>query len=91
LEVAAPQTDDIADTIDYAKVCDVVVRAATSNTYNLLERLASVVCDELLANFPLANKAKVRAYKPAPPIPHPVGDVSVMVKRNRPKAAAKED
>ena len=80
---AAPQSDDIADTIDYAAVCDLVARVATANTFNLLERLASVIADELLDNFPRAGKVKVRAAKVAPPVSHPVGEISVMVKRNR--------
>jgi len=83
---AAPHSDDLADTVDYAAVCDLVARVATTNTFNLLERLASVIADELLANFPQVSKAKVRAAKAAPPVPHPVGEISVMVKRNRPKA-----
>lgn len=80
---AAPQTDDIADTVDYAAVCDCVVEVATGSTYNLLERLASVIADEILARFPSVDRVKVRVAKPAPPIPHPVGQVAVMLKRTR--------
>lgn len=80
---AAPETDDVADTVDYAAVCDLVAETVTANTYNLLERLASVIADTLLERYPQVSKAKVRAAKAAPPIKHPVGEISVMVKRDR--------
>jgi len=80
---AAPRTDDIADTIDYAAVCDLVTEVATAADYNLLERLAGVIADEILEHFPRADKVKVRAAKVSPPVSQPVGEISVMVKRNR--------
>jgi dihydroneopterin aldolase len=80
---AATVSDDIDDTVDYAAVCDLVAKVATAETHNLLEKLAAVVADEILERFPLAFKVKVRAAKTAPPISHPVGEVSVTVKRDR--------
>ena len=80
---AAPASDDIADTVDYAAVCDVVVEAATAETCNLLEKVAAVVADQIIARFPEVDRVKVRVAKTAPPIPHPVGQVAVMLKRNR--------
>lgn len=82
-QTQAPHTDDIADTVDYAAVCDCVVEVATANTFNLLERLASATADEILARFPNVDRVKVRVAKSAPPISHPVGQVAVMLKRTR--------
>ncbi len=82
-ESPAPQSDNIADTVDYADVCDLAARVTTAETYNLLEKLAAVIADEILKNFPQVSKAKVRAAKAAPPLSHPVAEVSVMVKRDR--------
>ena len=79
----SPETDDLADTVDYAAVCDVVEEVATTGTYNLLEKLAAVVADEIIGLFPAVDRVKVRVAKPAPPIPHKVGQVAVMFKRSR--------
>lgn len=80
---AAPRTDDIADTVDYAAVCDCVVEVATANTFNLLEKLAAAVADEILTRFPAVDRVKVRVAKTSPPIPHSVGQIAVMFKRSR--------
>ncbi|MHB0867635.1 MAG: dihydroneopterin aldolase [Thermoleophilia bacterium] len=80
---AAPDTDDVADTVDYAAVCDCVVEVATAATYNLLEKVAAVTADAILERFPAVDRVKVRVAKAAPPIPHPVGQIAVMLKRNR--------
>lgn len=79
----APESDDIGDTVDYAEVCDTVVKAATSETYSLLEKLAAVVADAILERFTGVDRVKVRVAKPAPPIQHPLRQVAVMIKRNR--------
>ena len=80
---AAPETDDIADSVDYAAVCDCVVEVATAASYNLLEKLAAVVADEILDRFPAVDRVKVRVAKTSPPIPHPMDQVAVMLKRTR--------
>jgi dihydroneopterin aldolase len=80
---AAPETDDVADTVDYAAVCDCVAETAAAGSFNLLERLAAVVADEVLARFPAVDRVKVRVAKASPPLPHPVGQVAVMIKRTR--------
>ena len=82
-ETRAPETDDIADTVDYADVCDLVAAVATAESYNLLEKLAGVVADEILARFPAVDRVKVRVAKASPPISHPVSQVAVMLKRTR--------
>ena len=39
--------------IDYGAVCDRVVELVNGGPYNLLERLAAVVADDLIERFPL--------------------------------------
>ena len=82
-KTATPETDDIADTVDYAAVCDRVVEVATADSYNLLERLAAVIADDILEKFPAVDRVKVRIAKTSPPIPHQVSQVAVMLKRTR--------
>ncbi len=79
----AASSDDIADTVNYAEVCDTVVKAATSETYNLLERLAAVVAGKVLAGYPMVSRVGVRAAKPAPPLPHAVESVAAYIERTR--------
>jgi 7,8-dihydroneopterin aldolase/epimerase/oxygenase len=79
-EAAATITDDVADTVDYARVCEIAALVATQRSDKTLERLCTAVCDRLLRDFE-AVAVSVKASKPEPPIPLPVEDVSVEVWR----------
>jgi dihydroneopterin aldolase len=48
---AACESDDVADTIDYAKFSDALVELARSSKFELLEALAQALCDCALTNF----------------------------------------
>jgi dihydroneopterin aldolase len=78
----ATVTDDINDTVDYGAVCEQVWLAAQNRSYKTLERLCSAICDHLMSHFGV-DSVMVRATKPEPPIPLPVGDVSVEVWKER--------
>jgi dihydroneopterin aldolase len=39
-ECEAAETDDVADTVDYSEVLDVITEVATTQSFSLLERLA---------------------------------------------------
>ncbi len=79
-EAAATITDDVADTVDYARVCEIAALVATQRSDKTLERLCTAVGDRLLRDFD-AQAVSVKASKPEPPIPLPVEDVSVEVWR----------
>ena len=57
-------------------------RSRPAQRFDLIERLAAVIADGLLARFPLAQ-ATVRVHKPAAPIRHPFDDIVVTVTRTR--------
>ncbi|MFY9470133.1 MAG: dihydroneopterin aldolase [Solirubrobacterales bacterium] len=78
----ATVTDGIDDTVDYGAVCEQVWLAAQDRSYKTLERLGSAICDRLMEHFNV-DSVMVRATKPQPPIPLPVGDVSVEVWKER--------
>ncbi|MFY9487358.1 MAG: dihydroneopterin aldolase [Solirubrobacterales bacterium] len=78
----ATVTDEIDDTVDYAAVCEQVWLAAQDRSYKTLERLGSAICDRLMDHFGV-DSVMVRCTKPQPPIPLPVGDVSVEVWKER--------
>ena len=79
-ESSATETDDIADTVDYGEVCNLVALVAQQRTYRTLERLCTAVADRLLDDFSI-EAVSVKAAKPEPPIPLPVEEVSVTVWR----------
>jgi len=57
------QTDDLSDTIDYRDIHALVKKLVEDHEYNLIERMANVVADAIVANFPL-EKVVVRLHKP---------------------------
>jgi dihydroneopterin aldolase len=76
----AEQSDDLADAVDYGAVADRVVELARGGPYDLLERLAAVIADDLVGGFPV-DAVTVTVHKPQAPIPHPFRDVTVTVRR----------
>jgi len=78
----ATVTDRVEDTVDYARVCDVVALAAQRRSYQTLEALCTAIADKLLDDFE-AGEVWVKATKPEPPIALPVESVSVEVWRTR--------
>jgi 7,8-dihydroneopterin aldolase/epimerase/oxygenase len=83
----AVHTDELADTIDYSAVADLVVAAATETSYRTLERLATVIGERLTERFDVVA-ARVRAAKPEPPMPYTVGAAAVEVTTRRDSQAA---
>ena len=76
----ATVTDRIEDTVDYARVCEIVALVAQQRSYRTLEALCTAVADRLLGDFD-ASEVWVKATKPEPPMALPVESVSVEVWR----------
>jgi 7,8-dihydroneopterin aldolase/epimerase/oxygenase len=76
----ATVTDRVEDTVDYARVCEVVALVAQQRSYRTLEALCTAIADRMLADFE-ASEVWVKATKPEPPIALPVESVSVEVWR----------
>jgi dihydroneopterin aldolase len=72
-------SDRLEDTLDYGAVCDRVVELAGGGPYNLLERLAAVIADDV-ERFAV-SALTVTVHKPRAPIGHPFADVRVTVHR----------
>jgi dihydroneopterin aldolase len=73
-------TDRIEDTIDYGQVCEAANLVAQQRSYKTLERLCTAIADRLLERYEVVA-VWVKAAKPEPPLPLPVGEVSVEVWR----------
>lgn len=49
---AAAESDRLSDTVDYWKVCDIVVSLGTKSTFKLLEALAGSMAAEIQKTYP---------------------------------------
>ena len=76
----AGRTDDLADTIDYAEVCDRIVRVAVEGRYSLMERLAEVAAESILA-LDGVEGVSVLLTKLRPPVGHDLSTAGVRVYR----------
>lgn len=60
-------SDDLNYTVNYASVCELIKRIATSNTFNLIEKLAYECAYTILEYFSL-NRVVLTVYKPNAPV-----------------------
>jgi dihydroneopterin aldolase len=80
---AAGASDDLADTVHYGAVCDAVERAAGAGHVALLERLAEVVAQAVLAVDPRIVAVDLAVRKLRPPVPQNLATSGVHVVRTR--------
>ena len=79
---AAGQSDDLGDTIDYGAAAETVTRICTSSRAQLLEHLAQLVADQLLADS-RASAIDVTIKKLQPPLPVDIKYTAVQIIRHR--------
>jgi dihydroneopterin aldolase len=77
-ECEAAQTDDVADTIDYTEVLDVITEVATTQSVSLLERLAWATAETILQRFAV-DEVWVQVTKPHPPVACALSSVAAAV------------
>jgi dihydroneopterin aldolase len=73
----APRSDDVADTIDYGALAELVMGIHRSSAYFTVEALARRIAVEILERFPLAQSVQVLLVKPLPPMPYVVAAAGV--------------
>lgn len=64
----ARQSDQLADTVNYAAVRKTVSRVFTQEKYNLIERAAQAVCDGILEEHPAVQEIGLTLKKPEAPM-----------------------
>lgn len=79
---SAALSDDLAATVDYGAVARRIVEIGTQGRVNLIERLAGLIAQALLREFP-AREVRVRVRKLAPPLEGLVGTPAVELTRRR--------
>ncbi len=75
-------SDELDDTVSYAEIAGEVVARITGPSFDLIERLAEVVADDVLRHR-LVDAATVTVHKPQAPVGQPFTDVAVEVHRTR--------
>ena len=75
-------SDALDDTVSYAEIAGEVVARITGPSFDLIERLAEVVAEDVLRHR-LVDAATVTVHKPQAPVGHPFTDVAVEVHRTR--------
>jgi dihydroneopterin aldolase len=76
------ESDRLEDTVNYSEAASLAVEIATTQRFDLIERLANVIAEALLGRLAL-ERATVRVHKPAAPIRHPFDDIVATVTRIR--------
>ena len=76
-------SDEMTDSISYADIAEVVVKTATTNTFNLLERLAGEILKNIFTEFPQIDNIKLKINKPGAPIKYHFEKCGVEVKTSR--------
>ena len=75
--------DDLAETVNYAEVYEIVRKTIEGETKKLLESLAEDIADRVLGAFSMIRSASITVHKPAAPIPGIFSDVGVSITRER--------
>lgn len=76
-------SDNVEDTVSYAKVIKTVNRVATAEKYDLLEKLAQVVADAILNEYSDVFNVSITLKKPEAPMKADFSYVGVQIFRER--------
>ncbi len=81
----ASRSDDLSQTLDYGELVKAVATEVQGESVDLIEKLAAKVLD-VVWRFEEALAAEVTVHKPEAPVGFRVTDISVTLKRERPKS-----
>ncbi len=82
----AIQSDNLATTVDYARIVQRVIDVGTAHETALIEKLADRIAQAILTEFPV-DRITVWLRKAAPPLPDVTGSVGVRLTCLRPHAS----
>lgn len=84
VDISVPcKTDDVEDTVSYAKIIKETTRIFTAQKDDLLERAAQRVADGLFGSFDKIQSLRILLKKPEAPIKADFEYVGVEIFRNR--------
>ena len=70
----AGSSDDLHDTVDYGRVAKRIVSVIEGEHVDLIERLAALIADAVIADHPAVQGVTVTVHKPKAPITVPFAD-----------------
>ncbi len=74
-------TDDLNQSVNYAEVSNLIKQITESNTFQLIERLAEYLAEQILLKFAVVKLAEVEIQKPWAPVMLPLDTVAVHICR----------
>lgn len=77
----AGKKDDLNQSVNYALVSEFIREKTQENTFQLIERLAEYLAEEILLCFSLVQKVDVEVEKPWAPVHLPLETVAVQISR----------
>jgi len=77
----ASVTDDLADTVNYAEVTDLVVEEITGEPVSLIEKLAGRIAERIKSSYLQVSRVSITVHKPQAPVNAQVSDISVTITR----------
>lgn len=84
LDLSVPcETDNVEDTVSYAKIIKKVREVFTAEKYDLLEKAAMVVMRSIFDSFPEICECDILLKKPDAPIKADFSYVAVEIRRTR--------
>ncbi len=80
---AAALTDDVAQTISYADIYDLVKEAFEEKRFKLIEALGHHIITRLFGRFERLDWIRIRVRKPEAPLPIVAGEAAIEMVRTR--------
>ena len=77
------RTDNLEDTVNYSKAAKCVARVMEEGPYDLIERVAARVAQQLLEDFSLVEQVTVLLKKPQAPVKADFDYMAVEITRTR--------
>lgn len=75
-------SDDLAHTVDYGALCDIVATTVAGGQPQLLEHLAAAIADAVLGADERITSVTVAVCKLRPPVPHALATSGVRITRS---------
>ncbi|MBQ7689490.1 MAG: dihydroneopterin aldolase [Clostridia bacterium] len=84
LDLSVPcETDNVEDTVSYAKIIKTVASVFNREKYDLIEKAARVTADAVLDAFPKVDAVEITLKKPEAPVKAAFAYVAVSIRRDR--------
>ncbi len=84
LDLSAPcRSDKVEQTVNYDEVCNLAQDVMTRQPFDLIERAAQAVCDEILSAFPAVQRVNLTLKKPDAPVKCEIEYAAVKLCRER--------